>query len=441
MYVKDLNKFWNIRFYIRIVIGVVISLYITSDLYAQLRMIKVDDARASKLLLYEGVEEAVEGYWERAALKFKKAVENNSQNYIAYYCQIIVLDILDEKIPAGLGTDLFKGIDAWIFSSQPKAKNIFEKLGSGQNDYALYYLFKALNEEYLEMYEEAFNDYNYALQLDPELAFVYVKRGRLFAQKGKYEDALTDFNQAIKLDSIYYEPYYEKGVIYQELHEYTKSIRNYEKAYFLYPALKQTLHESIKICEGYNNLGLENMANGRYPEALTNFNDAINWNPNFHEPYLNRGITFRNLNLPKAAISDFYKVLEFDTVHVDVYFNLALVYQRLDSLEKTLNYLHKIKDLQPNNIQTYQLLGEIYYEQRQFEMAIRMFENVLALDENNYWGYYWVALAYDARRKYPEAIESYEIFIKVAPEEYYDQKIKMYERAERLKRWIEKKKQ
>ena len=73
-------------------------------------------------------------------------------------------------------------------------------------------------------------------------------------------------------------------------------------------------------------------------------------------------------------------------------------------------------------------------------MAIRMFENVLALDSNDYWGYYWVALAYDARRKYPEAIEAYEIFIKIAPEEFYDQKIKMFERAERLKRWINREK-
>ena len=69
-----------------------------------------------------------------------------------------------------------------------------------------------------------------------------------------------------------------------------------------------------------------------------------------------------------------------------------------------------------------------------------MFEYVITLDNNNYWGYYWVALSYDARRKYPEAIQAYETFIKMAPEEYYDQKLKMYERAERLKRWMEKKK-
>jgi tetratricopeptide (TPR) repeat protein len=85
------------------------------------------------------------------------------------------------------------------------------------------------------------------------------------------------------------------------------------------------------------------------------------------------------------------------------------------------------------------MLGEIYYEQRKFERAITMFERVITIDDKYYWGYYWVALSYDARRKYPQAIKAYETFIKIAPEEYYDQKIKMYERAERLKRWIDKK--
>jgi tetratricopeptide (TPR) repeat protein len=433
------DKFWIFNFGIWIIITVLAEVYIPQNAFGQLKTIKLDDTRSSLLNVYEGIEQAIEGYWEAAGLSFKKALKNNSQNYIAYYCHALVLDILDGRISESEGTTIFAGIDSWIFSNNIKAANIFEKIDL--NKYGLFYLFKGLNEESLEAYEEALEDYNKTIHLEPEFTYAYVKRGRIFARQRNFEDALKDFNQAIKIDSVYYGGYYERGVVYQELHEYKCSIQDYERAYYLYPALKQTLHESIKICEGYNNLGLDYMKKSKYPEALQNFNDAINWNPYFHEPYLNRGITFRNLGLYEAAISDFNTVLEFDTAQVEIYFNLALVHQLLDDLDKTLNYLKKTKDLEPVHIQTYQVLGEIYYEQRQFKRAIKMFEHVLSLDDKNFLGYYWVALSYDARRQYPEAIQAYENFIKIAPEEYYDQKIKMYERAERLKRWIDKKKQ
>ena len=47
-------------------------------------------------------------------------------------------------------------------------------------------------------------------------------------------------------------------------------------------------------------------------------------------------------------------------------------------------------------------------------------------------------MSYDVKRRYPEAITAYETYIKIAPEEYYEQKIKMYERVERLRRWIDR---
>jgi superkiller protein 3 len=114
------------------------------------------------------------------------------------------------------------------------------------------------------------------------------------------------------------------------------------------------------------------------------------------------------------------------------------VYKEKEKPEESLTYLNMVKEINSNHIPTYQLLGEAYYELRQFDLAIAMFEKIISLDNKNYWGYYWVALSYDVKRKYPEAIQAYEMFIKIAPEEFYEQKIKMYERAERLKRWMAK---
>jgi tetratricopeptide (TPR) repeat protein len=432
------DRLWRLYYGIWINISIVIMFFLSQECVAQVKSVKMEDTRASLLSYYEGVEYAADGYWELAALKFEEALEKNPQNQNAYLSHFIISDIIDGHLSDETEDNIFNAIEAWVFSHNLKAKEIFDSLLETQKDYGFIFLFKGLNEESIGAFDQAFFDYNKMIELEPEISYTYIKRGRLYARQKQTDLAIVDFNQAIEMDSIYYEAYYERGTIYQTLKEYDNSVQDYERAYYLYPALKQTLHESLKICEGYNNLGMVYLKNKNYHEALHKFNDAIDWNPLFFEPYLNRGITFRNMHLFDPAISDFKKVLDLDTAKVEAYLNLALTYKEMDEIDKTIDYLKKIKDVNPYHIQAYQILGDIYYEQRQFDQAILMFEKVLAIDEKNYLGYYWVAMSYDVKRRYLEAITAYETFILIAPEEYYEQKIKMYERVERLKRWIDR---
>jgi len=435
-----LNKFWIFKFGFWINLVAIFFIIISAECIAQVKSIRTEDVRSSLLKVYEGIEQAIDGYWEKAEIKFKRAIEDNPQNKIAYYCHYLNSDIIDGKLSINTGYEFFSAIDAWIFSNNLKAKRIFNSIEMTKNDYGLLYLFKGMNEESLEFFDRAFIDYDKVIQLEPDVIYAYIKRGKLYARQRRYAQALSDFSHAIEYDSIYYAGYYERGTVYQALEKYEKSIEDYERAYYLYPPLKQTLHESLKICEGYNNLGMIYLKENRLSEALENFNDAIDWNSIFHEPYLNRGITFRNLKFYAAALSDFKKVLELDTAEVDVYYNMALVYKEREDYDTASDYLSRVIELDSTHIQSYRTFGEINYEQRKFDKAIEMFEKIVSIDTHNHWGYYWLAMSYDAKRKYQLAIDAYETYIKIAPEEYYDQKIKMYERAERLKRWIEKKK-
>jgi len=403
---------------------------------AQFKSIKSEDVRISRLKLYDGIEQAINGYWETANLKFGEAINHNYQNQEAHLCHRLTSDIIDDRLSDYYGENLFIAIEAWIYSNWKKAKVIFENICETKKDYAPIYLFKGFNEVSMEAFSEAEIDFNKVIELDPNISIVYIKRGQLYERQGKYELAIGDFNRAVEIDSLSYQAYYERGTIYQALKAYEKSVDDYEKALYLFPALKQTLHKSLKICEGYNNLGMVHLKNSNFQAALNNFNDAIDWNDLFFEPYLNRGITYRNMGYFDAAISDFNCVLELDTAKAEAYFNLALTFEEMGEIEKSLYYLEMIKDSDPIGIEAYLKRGEIYYHRRQFDQATLMFEKVLSIDDKYYWGYYWVALSYDAEKKYPEAIKAYEIFIKTAPQEFYDQKVKMYERVERLKRWL-----
>jgi len=137
---------------------------------------------------------------------------------------------------------------------------------------------------------------------------------------------------------------------------------------------------------------------------------------------------------------DFNKVLELDSANADAYYHRGLLYMNEDDFERAEEDFIRAQRLDADFTKVSIILGEIYYKKRQFEKAIGVLENVLSRNPELYWGHYWLALSYDVKRRYKEAIVSYEVFIREAPEEHYEHKAKMWERTERLRKWINRKK-
>lgn len=393
----------------------------------------------SRLLYYEAIEQGASGYWEQAILKLEEAEIINSQDRRIPLIKKILYDILDGNLDEDKGVGLFKHVVDLTFQEGKSKIRFMDKTIADYPDYAIFYLYRGIIQEYLQDSSQALTDYTTALKKDSNLYYGYYLRGRIHASKQNFVLALNDFNQAIHFAPDWYAPYYERGKLFQILDKLDDSIADYEKAYQLYPLLDKMLIESLKICEGYNNRGLNRLEQKEYQKAIVDFNTAIEWNSIFYEPYMNRGIVFRNMGLYQSAIADFNQVIGLDSTNLKGYLNRALTFERIGDDEKAEQDLLYTITLNPNTKQAYQNLGEIYYRQRQFDKAINAFENLLFADSTDYWGYYWIALSYDAKRRYPEAIKAYERFIHIAPEEYYEHKVKMYERAERLKDWLEKK--
>jgi tetratricopeptide (TPR) repeat protein len=51
----------------------------------------------------------------------------------------------------------------------------------------------------LNNYDQAVDDYNKVLEIDPKFADAFIARGELFSKHGKYDQSLEDFNKAIEL--------------------------------------------------------------------------------------------------------------------------------------------------------------------------------------------------------------------------------------------------
>ncbi len=65
-----------------------------------------------------------------------------------------------------------------------------------------------------QKYKLALDDYNKAIELNPNYALAYYNRGNLYRRQQKYKLALDDYNQAIKINPNDAEAYNNRGNLY-----------------------------------------------------------------------------------------------------------------------------------------------------------------------------------------------------------------------------------
>ena len=192
---------------------------------------------------------------------------------------------------------------------------IYEKLGC---------FYKAQND-----YTNAFDNYNKAVELDPNNGNAYNGRGECFKALGNMEKARADFSQSKKIASatekiraarkLCEEENFDAaaplaseslalndknawawatvGNIYNGKREYDKSIFYYQKAIELNP----------NIGEAYNGLGIAYKELGKYDKAIQNFSKAVMFSP-FHASaltYRSRGECYKACGDIKRSQEDF----------------------------------------------------------------------------------------------------------------------------------------
>ena len=106
-------------------------------------------------------------------------------------------------------------------------------------------------------FEDAVNDFNRGLDLEPENTWLLANRGESYRRMARYEEALTDFNHALEMEPEDASALAGRGVVYRQI--------------------------------------------GRYEEALANFNQVEKFEPNRDWNCFNRGITYATIGREDQA--------------------------------------------------------------------------------------------------------------------------------------------
>jgi tetratricopeptide (TPR) repeat protein len=152
---------------------------------------------------------------------------------------------------------------------------------------------------HLDEYEKAITDYDRATELDPEYKWAYAHKGHALRKLGRYDEALAALDQAIRVVPEYAWAYRERGEVYSDRGEYERAVEEYNKAIELDPDYKYA----------YAHKGYALRKLGRYDEALAAFDQAIELDPEYADAYLDRGLVYEQLGEQEKAIADLEKFL------------------------------------------------------------------------------------------------------------------------------------
>ncbi|AEM20745.1 TPR domain-containing protein [Brachyspira intermedia PWS/A] len=254
-------------------------------------------------------------------------------------------------------------------------------------------------------YEEAIEDFNRAIKLDPNNSDAYLNRGISKSDLGNDKEAIEDFNRAIELEPDNSDAYLNRGISKSDLGNDKEAIEDYNKSIELNPYNE----------EGYIYRGLSKSNLKRYREAIKDYNKAIELVPNDSEVYLNRGASKGYLKEYESSINDFNKAIELNPNDEHIYFNRGISKFDLKRYREAIEDYNKAIKLNPNYIDAYINRGASKFDLKRYREAIEDFNKAIELNPNANDVYFNLGLSNFNLKKYADVIENFNKVIELNP--------------------------
>ncbi len=215
--------------------------------------------------------------------------------------QAIVLEADYAEAYVGRGTAYFEvGKTSEAYTDFNKAIELAPTLATAYEGRGRWYLYSRLGQQ-------SRDDLSKAIELDDRLYDAHVFRSSL---AGDEVVALADLDRAIQLQPERAEAYYRRGQRLTYADKTSDAITDFDSAIRFDPNMVDAFVWRGKA-RRYHTLGLNDKVQERaiYREAVADFDQAIKLDPNEAEAYLERGRAYASLQDKEKAVADFEAVV------------------------------------------------------------------------------------------------------------------------------------
>ena len=241
------------------------------------------------------------------------------------------------------------------------------------------------------------------------LAIAHMMRGNAWRQKREYDRAIEDYNQALQLNPNYYEAHNNRGNAWSDKRDYDRAIEDYNHALRLNP----------DDHHAYNNRGVALSAKREYDRAIEDYNDALRLNANYDEAYNNRGIAWRAKGDYHRAIEDYNRALRLNPHLHQAYYNRGNAWLAKREHDRAIEDYSQALRLNSNDHVYYANRGSAWSDKREYDRAIEDFTQALQLNPSFRWGYYSRGIAQFHAGRSERAARDFDRALEIDPSDHY----------------------
>gem|GEM_PF-2924364 len=258
--------------------------------------------------------------------------------------------------------------------------------------------------------QNAIKDFSQAIRLNPNYARAYYYRGRIYSLGLDNSKAVMDYAQALRIDSrIYpYDPVVLKDYL-QALETPPKGAMDYYRRggvrwHFADEAgaisdFNQTILNNSKFAHAYYRRGLA--INDR-DKKRKNFTQAIQLDPNFAEPYLERGFTYSTGVSLAGGLDDFSSAIRIKPNFAQAFYARSAAHQSSSQseAERERAWQNRLDDvtqairLKPDFAQTFcsaKPWGDGGWGCNPVDQVPELYTQIIRWNSNLSWGNYSVS--------------------------------------------------
>lgn len=233
---------------------------------------------------------------------------------------------------------------------------------------------------------------NAALQRDfNNLPLLYNLRGRAYIELNNTQTAINDFEQAIELNPNFAESYLNLGDLYYDLGEQELALTNY-RAY-----VERVGNADQSIIDRINELE-EDFAPDPTPVAI---------DPDRAADLYSQGNEAFNERDYEKAIDLYLQAIAQDSTNPDYFNNLGNAYFATNQIDLSIEQYTRAIALDDEYVLGYGNRGNAYYETEQYELAIADYERAIEIDSTYAPAYYGLGLAQYEVEDYLNSVASH----------------------------------
>lgn len=280
-----------------------------------------------------------------------------------------------------------------------------------------YYYWRGVVDQQLKQNDLAQQDYMTALDKSFEAAGLYNNYAILLITQEKFEEALQELNKAIRLDPGYAAAYSARSKLRLMMMNVDSACADVVRARQL--GYKQVFDIPDEVCKTEGLVRLQFVAEllayqKFYRHALAAYDQLIVMQPDSSNFFLNRGYCYYHLNQYDAAVADYQKALSLPGAAADLlYDNLSLLYFDKGDYNKTIEYDNKRLALDPNNHVAYLDRGLAYHKQKKYKEAEQDFNRSLSIKPDFFRAFGYRAFLYLELGQYQKALQDAQQSVKL----------------------------